>query len=184
VFSLALKILGPIALMAALFGMWKVHENNDEQAIKDAFEDGQEEVMMRWRESDRIAKAIGDEKTKLLKQGATRNETELQRRLASADTRAASMASARATSDSELNRLRIAIDERSATPTPPSSDTTVATCRVDDIKLRSCERLLSTGIGLAGEARYLVDGAEDLLKRHDVTLEALQAWAKLVSEAP
>jgi hypothetical protein len=150
--------------------------------VSDAFESGKSEVMAQWQKADDIAKAVGDETTKLLKKGAIQNETVLQTRIKIAQAKSAQLAASRAVADGDIQRLRIKIDELAASST--GSPDSGATCRVDDIKLRSCERLLASGLGLAGEARHLVDGAEDLLARQQHALEALQNWSRLVSEAP
>jgi hypothetical protein len=173
-YLLAAKILGPLAILA---GLWWWHTDK----VSDAFAAGKSEVMAQWQKADDIAKAVGDETTKLLKKGAIQNETVLQTRIKITQAKSAQLAASRAVADGDIQRLRIKIDELAA-PSPGSPDSG-ATCRVDDIKLRSCERLLASGLGLAGEARHLVDGAEELSSRLNTTLDALQSWAKIVQTA-
>lgn len=171
---LALKILGPIAILA---GLWLWHGSE----VDDAFEAGQEEVTTRWQESDRLAKAIGDETTKLLKRGAAQNATELQYKLDVADKRASLLAADRNRMRGDVDSLRNELERRAAAP--PSSDPAHAACRGDEAKLRSCESVVLGSIALAQSARGLADSAQALLERSNIALEALQAWSVLVQSA-
>jgi hypothetical protein len=177
-FALIRPFLPAIALAMAVGGAWMWHSG----AVGDAFDAGKAEVQNRWEEADRLAVAVGDETSKLLKRGALRNETELQRRLETAGARVAAVAADRVRVVTELDALRVQLDERAAAAPPDDRDSCPAAQR-DDIKLRSCEALVAGSLSLASATRGVVDRAEEILTGSDAALTSLQEWARLVQTA-
>jgi hypothetical protein len=171
-----------LLILGAILGGWWWHVAADERAMAAAYEKGQDSILNQWEKADDIAVAVGAAKSDMLAKGAKQNEADFQRRRAADAARVAVVSVDRDRANRELDALRMQLDERNTTPAAQTSDPdSCPAARRDAAKLRSCEGLLSSGLGLAGEARSLVDGAEELLGRTEAALEALQEWANLVA---
>lgn len=157
---LLVKILGPIVLLA---GLWFWHTSAVESADKTGYDRG----IAQWRESDKIAKAVGDETTALLKRGAAANEGKLNAKLADLEKRGAL-----AVADARSVRNDLAAIASAAPASAPAGPT----CRNYEAQYRSCAGLLGEGFELAGEGAIL---AKDIAAR----LEALQDDARAVRAA-
>ena len=160
VYLLIAKILGPIAL---LLGLWWWHT----AAVDSSFKAGQSEERAKWVERDKIAVAVGNETTALLKRGAAANEGKLNAKLADLTTRNAASAV-------ESRSLRDRLTSIAATP--PSRPASSPACRSYETEYRSCAGLLGEGVELAGQGSSLVG---ELAAK----LTAMQEWAGLVQSA-
>ena len=156
-YLLAAKILAPIAL---LLGLWWWHSS----AVSTAYKTGKAEVTAQWRESDRLAVAVGNETTSLLKRGAAAQEGKLNAQLTALAAR-----NQRGAAESRSLRDTLA----AIASAPASSPTTSAACRSYETEYRACAGLLGEGVELAGEGQRV---AQDLAAK----LTALQSYVELV----
>ena len=156
-YLLAAKILAPIAL---LLGLWWWHSS----AVSTAYKTGKAEVTAQWRESDRIAVAVGAETTFLLKRNAAAQEGKFNDAIKT-------LAARNAASSADARGLR---DKLTAIASAPTRDPTPGpACRSYEREFRTCSGLLGEGIELAGEGPRL---AGDIALK----LTTLQDWAGLV----
>lgn len=163
--AFALKPFLPVIGGALLVGgAWWYHAD----AVNDAYKRGVAEITAKWQEADRLAVAVGDEKSRLLKRGAATVEGDLNAKLKT-------LADRDAARSRDTASLRTLIDELAATP-PSGSDPGPA-CRSYESEYRGCARLLGEGVELVGEGQRLVEDSE-------AKLGALRDWARLVVEEP
>jgi hypothetical protein len=139
---------------------------------------GKAEVMAEWRESDRVAVAVGAAKTELLVRDAVRNREKLIEIQTENAKRAAVGAAALADRGRTIDELRLAL----AKPPAPSTSSNPAcpSSGVDEADYRRCRSVLSSGLALAAESDKLVESGERLLKTSEARLTAIQDWAGLV----
>jgi hypothetical protein len=152
--------VGAIFVAALVFGLYFGYKGK----LKSEYLRGKSEVQALWKKSDELAAADGAIKTKSLALSAVRNSEKTIDTLNTLNARVA-------TRTVERNQLRDQL-ERHATSTT-SSDPARAACRSDEERVRSCERLLSTGIGL-------VEQGQGLLERSEAKLTALQEHAVIL----
>jgi len=150
-------LLGGVALVV---GAWMWHTNS----VSTAYKTGKAEVMAEWKKSDDIAVAVGDEKTKLLKQLAAKNQGAL-------DAQLTALAARNQRGAAESRSLRDTL--AAIASAPASSPTTSAACRSYETEYRACAGLLGEGVELAGEGQRV---AQDLAAK----LTALQSYVELV----
>jgi len=157
VYLLAVKILGPIAL---LLGLWWWHTS----AVSTADKEGYKRALTEWQTADRIAVAVGAETTGLLKRNAAAQEGKFNDALKT-------LAARNAASSADARGLR---DKLTAIASAPTRDPTPGpACRSYEKQYRECSGLLSEGVGLAEEGgRLALETASKLT--------ALQDWAGLV----
>ena len=172
-YLLAAKIFAPIILLA---GLWWWHTSTVDKAYKS----GKTEVLAQWKESDRVAVAVGDEKTKLLKSLAAKNQGTFNATLAENAKRAAVGAVALAERAATIDELRNAL---AAAPAAPRGDVSCPAARSDEASLRSCRAALSTGLAVAKGADRLAEAGERLLGDLAVKVTVLQDHAALVQSA-
>ena len=156
-YLLAAKILAPIAL---LLGLWWWHTS----AVSSADKTGYARALAEWKKSDDIAVAVGDEKTKLLKQLAAKNQGAL-------DAQLIALAARNKLGAAESRGLRDQLTTIAATA--PRDPTPGPACLSYERQYRECSGLLSEGVGLAEEGGRLT--LETAAK-----LTALQGYAELV----
>ena len=157
VYLLAVKILGPIAL---LLGLWWWHTS----AVSTADKEGYKRALTEWQTADRIAVAVGAETTGLLKRNAAAQEGKFNDALKT-------LAARNAASSADARGLR---DKLTAIASAPTRDPTPGpACRSYEREFRTCSGLLGEGIELAGEGPRL---AGDIALK----LTTLQDWAGLV----
>ena len=159
-YLLAAKILAPIAL---LLGLWFAYEHHG--TVR--YEAGKKEVTDAWRESDRVAVAVGDEKTMLLKRLAASKEGTFNAKLADMAKRNAAVAA---------DNLSVRNTLATIAATPPSRPASSPACRSYEAEYRSCAGLLGEGVELAGAGSSLVSSTS-------AQLTGLQEWAALVQSA-
>jgi hypothetical protein len=172
-------LLNPYTWLAGALvvgGLWAGHAYR----VSSADKAGYGRAIAEWRKADDIAKAVGDETTALLKRANASNTGVLHAQLQTLEARNTARSLDRAKLNLTVDELRIQLD---ASSTQTGGEPTAPACRGDDIKLRSCEAMVSSGLTLAQGARGLVDEAEDVLTRSDAALTALQAWSLLVRSA-
>ena len=163
--ALIRPFLPALGLIIAAGAAWWWHRGQ----VNEAYDRGVSEITAKWQEADRLAVAVGDETSKLLKRGSAAVEGNLNAKLKTLAARDAD----RARNTASLRQL---VDELAATP--PGRRDPAAACRSYEAEYRSCAGLLSEGIGLAGEGERM---GQDLAAR----LTAMQEWARLVAnEAP
>jgi len=150
-------LIGGVALVG---GAWMWHTNS----VSTAYKTGKAEVMAEWKKSDDIAVAVGDEKTKLLKQLAAKNQGAL-------DAQLTALAARNQRGAAESRSLRDTL--AAIASAPASSPTTSAACRSYETEYRACAGLLGEGVELAGEGQRV---AQDLAAK----LTALQSYVELV----
>jgi hypothetical protein len=150
-------LVGGVALVG---GAWMWHTNS----VSTAYKTGKAEVMAEWKKSDDIAVAVGDEKTKLLKQLAAKNQGAL-------DAQLTALAARNQRGAAESRSLRDTL--AAIASAPASSPTTSAACRSYETEYRACAGLLGEGVELAGEGQRV---AQDLAAK----LTALQSYVELV----
>ena len=150
-------LIGGVALVG---GAWMWHTNS----VSTAYKTGKAEVMAEWKKSDDIAVAVGDEKTKLLKQLAAKNQGAL-------DAQLTALAARNQRGAAESRSLRDTL--AAIASAPASSPTTSAACRSYETEYRACAGLLGEGVELAGEGQRV---AQDLAAK----LTALQEYAGLI----
>jgi hypothetical protein len=151
---------GLVGGLALVGGAWLWHTS----AVSTAHKAGKAEVMAQWRESDKIALAVGTETTALLKRGAAAQEGKLNAQLIA-------LAARNQRGAAESRSLR---DTLAAIAAAPASDPTpAASCRSYEPEYRGCAGLLAAGVELAGEGPRL---AGDIAAK----LSAMQEYATLV----
>ena len=156
-YLLAAKILAPIAL---LLGLWWWHTSS----VSTAHKAGKAEVTAQWRESDRIAVAVGAETTVLLKRNAAAQEGKFNDAIKT-------LAARNAASSADARGLR---DKLTAIASAPTRDPTPGpACRSYESEYRGCAGLLAAGVELAGEGPRL---AGDIAAK----LSAMQEYSTLV----
>ena len=165
---------GAAAGLALVGGAWLWHTS----AVSTAHKAGKAEVMAQWRESDKIALAVGTAKTELLARDAVRNREKLIEVQTENAKRAAVGAAALA------DRTATIVELRSALAKPPTAQANgnpaCAPSGSDDSSLRSCRSLLDGSLAVAAGADRLVAKGESLLKSTGAQVTALQAYAELV----
>lgn len=171
------KIWPYLALVALVGGVWVWLQQHSTAR----FEAGKAEVMALWQEADKIALAVGNETTKLLKRVNATNEGVLNAKLKRIEEKVTRNAVELADDLLTIGGLRDELERRAAAP--PSSDSAGATCGGHETKLGKCEGLLARSLEVAAGARQLVDRAENLLEQTDAALVAAQEWARLVQSA-
>ena len=156
-YLLAVKILGPIAL---LLGLWWWHTS----AVSTADKEGYKRALTEWQTADKIAVAVGAETTVLLKRNAAAQEGKFNDAIKT-------LAARNAASSADARGLR---DKLTAIASAPTRDPTPGpACRSYEKQYRECSGLLSEGVGLAEEGgRLALETASKLT--------ALQDWAGLV----
>ena len=156
-YLLAVKILGPIAL---LLGLWWWHTS----AVSTADKEGYKRALTEWQTADKIAVAVGAETTGLLKRNAAAQEGKFNDALKT-------LAARNAASSADARGLRDKI--AAVASATPRSSTTFPACVSYERQYRECSGLLSEGVGLAEEGGRL---ALETTAR----LTALQDWAGLI----
>ena len=156
-----LRPLWPVIAGLSIFGLaWWAYEDH----AKVRYKAGRAEVMAEWKKSDDIAVAVGDEKTKLLKQLAAKNQGAL-------DAQLIALAARNKLGAAESRGLRDQLTTIAATA--PRDPTPGPACLSYERQYRECSGLLSEGVGLAEEGGRLA--LETAAK-----LTALQGYAELV----
>jgi hypothetical protein len=172
-------LLNPYTWLAGALvvgGLWAGHTYRVSSAEKAGYARAAGEC----KAKDDIALAVGKGKTELLARSAIRQTEVFIGKLQTLEARNTARSLERAKLNLTVDELRIQLD---ASSTQTGGEPTAPACRGDDIKLRSCEAMVSSGLTLAQGARGLVDEAEDVLTRSDAALTALQAWSLLVRSA-
>lgn len=178
--ALIRPFLPALGIAIAIGGAWWYHTH----AVDRADAAGYERCSAEWKESDRVAEAVGRDRTKLLARAAIKETENLHARLQKAEAlstaRAAELGRRIAVADGLQQRLdaSAAAAESRAASTPAGSDAR---------QLASCERLVGEAGRMASEIDRVAEEYRTALARWEERLASMRRWATIVefaNEAP